>query len=108
MSIMTALKKMIWPDQTVENKTATKRSPLVALATFGIPLAFAVVLIAQPVAAEINLSVITDVVNAFIDIIDDLLNLVIAIVPIWFIMQILAFIMGLLGAILAMIKFGRK
>lgn len=77
-----------------------------AIVPFALAFVIALTALAVPVSAEINLSVITEVVNAFIDIIDDLLNLVIAIVPIWFIMQILAFIMGLLGAILAMIKFG--
>ena len=75
----------------------------------GVPfaLAFMFMLVAiQPAAAvDINLTAITDIINAFISIITPLTNLVIAIVPLWFVMQILAFIMGLIAAILAMIKF---
>lgn len=70
---------------------------LVSLAGFGAPAA----------AAEINLTVISDVINAFTGIIEPITNLLISVVPLWFIMQILAFIMGLLAAILGMIKFGK-
>jgi hypothetical protein len=91
-------------DVPVQKVVARRTMPYQALAIFGI-VAVASVLIAAPVAAEINLSVITEVINAFIDIIDPIVNLVVAIVPLWFIMQILGFIMGLLAAILAMIRF---
>ena len=77
--------------------------PAMALAVFA-----AVAVLVQPAAAvDINLSVITDVINAFIGIIEPLISLVIAIVPLWFILEILGFIMGVLAAILAMIKFKR-
>jgi hypothetical protein len=77
----------------------------------GIPFALAFVFmlmaVCQPAAAtSINLSVISDVIDAFTGIISPITDLLIAIVPLWFIMQILAFIMGLLAAILGMIKFG--
>lgn len=72
---------------------------------FALAFVFTLTALAVPASAEINLSVISDVINAFIDIIDPIVNLVVAIVPLWFIMQILGFIMGLLAAILAMIKF---
>lgn len=76
----------------------------------GVPfaLAFMFMLLAiQPASAvTINLTVITDVINAFTGIIEPITGLLISIVPLWFIMQILAFIMGLLAAILGMIKFG--
>jgi len=78
--------------------------------TLAVPFALAFMLIAiQPAAAAtINLTVISDVINGFIEIITPITNLVIAIVPLWFVMQILGFVMGLLAAILAMIKFSKK
>lgn len=97
------------PAQDVKKATAPKRAALMsALAVFAIPLAIGLCVMAQPASAvAINLSVITDVINAFTGIIEPITSLLIAIVPLWFIMQILAFIMGLLAAILGMIKFGR-
>lgn len=81
-------------------------SPRVKLAVVSI---MTMIMVAAPAwAIDINLSVITDVINAFIDLITPITNLLIAIVPLWFIVQILGFIMGLLAAILAMIKFGTK
>jgi hypothetical protein len=59
-------------------------------------------------AVSFNLTVIEDVINAFIGLISPITNLIIAIVPLWFIIEILGFIMGLLVAILAMIKLGKK
>jgi hypothetical protein len=84
------------------------------LRMFGIPVAlgFAFLLlslagIAQPVqAVDINLTAITDTINAFIEVIDPITNLVIAIVPLWFVISIVGFIMGLLAAILIMVKKG--
>ncbi len=70
-------------------------------------LAFAI-FAAPAMAVDINLTVISDVINAFIGILEPITNLIIAIVPLWFVLQILAFIMGLMGAVLAMIKFGSK
>jgi hypothetical protein len=86
------------------------------LRTFGIPFAlgFAFLLIslagigAPAQAVDINLSVITETINAFIELITPITNLVIAIVPLWFVIAILGFVMGLLSAILVMIKNGMK
>lgn len=86
------------------------RAPLRGLFVIPVALAFVFLLVAvaPPAAAvDINLSIISDVINSFIDLIEPITNLIIAIVPLWFIMQILGFIMGLLAAVLAMIKFGK-
>lgn len=85
-----------------------KRSPLQALAVWAISLVLAGTLMVQQVAAEINLSVITETVNAFIGLIQPITDLVIAIVPLWFVIMILGFIMGLLAAILNLIQSGMK
>ena len=110
MSIVTRVKAWFGfaPAREDAKQETSKRSPLAALATLAVPFVFALCLAVQPAAAEINLSVITEVINAFIDIIDPIVNLVVAIVPLWFIMQILGFIMGLLAAILAMIRFNGR
>jgi hypothetical protein len=76
-------------------------------ATLGISAVFGI-LAAPAMAVDINLTVISDVINAFIGILEPITNLIIAIVPLWFVLQILAFIMGLMGAVLAMIKFGSR
>lgn len=76
-----------------------------AIVPFALAFMFMLTVLVVPVSAEINLSGITEVIDAFVGIIDDILELVLAIIPIWFVMQILAFIFGLLTAILAMIKF---
>jgi len=84
------------------------------LRMFGIPVAlgFAFLLMslagigAPAQAVDINLSVITQTINAFIDLIEPITSLVIAIVPLWFVIAILGFVMGLLAAVLAMIKKG--
>ncbi len=72
--------------------------------TLGISAVFGI-LAAPAMAVEMNLTVISDVINAFIGILSPITNLIIAIVPLWFILQILAFIMGLMAAVLGMIKF---
>lgn len=95
------------PDTKTE-QMKNKRSPLKALAMWAVPFAFALVLAVQPVAAEINLSVITETVNAFIGLIEPITDLVVAIVPLWFVIMILGFIMGLLSAILGLIQNGMK
>ncbi|MFA4859173.1 MAG: hypothetical protein WC598_00310 [Methanoregula sp.] len=91
--------------------TAPARSGLVKM--LGIPFALAFVFMLnaiEPASAEVdvNLSVITNVINAFVGLISPITNLVIAIVPLWFVIMILGFVMGLLGAILALIKSGMK
>jgi hypothetical protein len=91
-----------------EVKATTKRSPLQMLAVWATSLVLAGTVMVQQVAAEINLSVITETINAFIDLIDPITDLVIAIVPLWFVIMILGFIMGLLAAILGLIKSGMK
>ncbi|MDD5189309.1 MAG: hypothetical protein PHF57_13975 [Methanoregula sp.] len=87
------------------NKTVKKSLGHMLAATLGISAVFGI-LAAPAMAADINLTVISDVINAFIGILTPITNLIIAIVPLWFVLQILAFIMGLMGAVLAMIKFG--
>lgn len=115
MSFMTAIQNFRANRKLEEEKTNAAQDTVpkarnTGLPVFVVPFAlafvFALAALAAPVSAEINLSVITEVINAFIEIIDPIVSLVIAIVPLWFIMQILAFIMGLLAAILAMIRFG--
>lgn len=108
MSVVTTVKNWlgIKTEPETEVKTTTKRSPLQALAVWATSLVLAGTLMVQQVSAEINLSVITDTINAFIGLIDPITSLIIAIVPLWFVIMILGFIMGLLGAILALIKGG--
>jgi hypothetical protein len=97
------------PAEEVKKETRVqKRVGSMAVALFAVSFVFAFALVAQPASAvAINLTVISDVINAFTGIISPITDLLIAIVPLWFIMQILAFIMGLLAAILGMIKFGK-
>lgn len=76
-----------------------------AIVPFALAFVFMLTVLVVPASAEINLSGISEVIDAFVLIIDDILNLVLAIIPIWFVMQILAFIFGLLTAILGMINF---
>lgn len=76
-----------------------------AIVPFALAFMFMLTVLVAPASAEINLSGISEVIDAFVLIIDDILNLVLAIIPIWFVMQILAFIFGLLTAILGMINF---
>lgn len=114
MSILTKIKSWLGfetePD-TVKKETTKKRSPLHALAVFAMVFVFGFALLAVAAppaqAATINLTVISDVIDSFVGLIEPITTLVISIIPLWFIMQILAFIMGLLAAILAMIKFGK-
>lgn len=94
------------PQKPEEQKTS--HNQLKAFAMWAIPFAFALVLAVQPVSAEINLSVITETVNAFIGLIEPITSLVIAIVPLWFVIMILGFIMGLLAAILNLIQSGMR
>jgi hypothetical protein len=78
---------------------------------FTLSLLFMLLIAAVPAVsatATFNLSVITDVINAFIDLITPITNLVVAIVPLWFIMEILGFIMGLLALILGMIHMRKR
>jgi hypothetical protein len=102
--------RKIEQEKTNANQAATVtrsgHAPIVRVMPVALAFVFMLVAVTAPVAAEINLSSITEVVNAFIGIIEPIMNLITAIIPLWFIMQILGFIMGLLGAILAMIKFG--
>ena len=115
MSIMTKIQnfRAARKEQQEINNASESAAPKTRSWTpvLGVPfaLAFMFMLVAiQPAAAvSINLTVISDVINSFIDLITPITNLVVAIVPLWFIMQILAFIMGLLAAILGMIKFGK-
>lgn len=95
------------PDTKTE-QMKNKRSPIQALAVWATSLVLAGTLMVHKVAAEINLSVITETVNAFIGLIDPITNLIVAIVPLWFVIMILGFIMGLLGAILSLIQNGMK
>lgn len=90
--------------ETIEPKA--RSTGHVFVVPFALAFVFALAALASPAAAvTINLSVITDVINAFIGVIEPLVNLVIAIIPLWFILEMVGFIMGLLAAILAMIKF---
>ena len=90
--------------QTVQKPRST------GMPFLGVPFALAFVFMLMalvvPVSAEINLTALTDVINAFIGVIDPITSLIIAIVPLWFVILILGFIMGLLGAVLAIIKSG--
>lgn len=76
-----------------------------AIVPFALAFVFMLTVLVVPASAEINLSGISEVIDAFVLVIDDIMELVLAIIPIWFVMQILAFIFGLLTAILAMINF---
>jgi hypothetical protein len=90
----------------VETKTKPVKNNLghMLAVTLGISAAF-IIFAAPAMAAEMNLTVISDVIGAFIGILEPITNLIIAIVPLWFILQILGFIMGLMAAVLGMIKF---
>jgi len=79
-----------------------------AIVPFALAFVFALSALVAPVAAEINLSALTDVINAFIDVIEPITSLIIAIVPLWFVIMILGFIMGLLAAVLGIIKNGMR
>lgn len=92
--------------QTAQPKTKSPGLPFLAI-PFALAFMFMLIAIAPAEAATINLTPITDLVNSFITLIEPITNLVIAIVPLWFVMQILGFIMGLLAAVLAMINFGK-
>jgi len=116
MSILTSIRnfranRMIEQEKTNAGQTTVPKArswvPTLAV-PFALALMFMLIAIQPAAAATINLTVISDVINGFIEIITPITNLVIAIVPLWFVMQILGFIMGLLAAILAMIKFGKK
>lgn len=91
--------------QTVQTKARSTGIPFLGV-PFSLAFVFMLMALVSPVSAEINLSVITDTINAFIGLIDPITDLVIAIVPLWFVIMILGFIMGLLGAILMLIKSG--
>jgi len=110
MSVIATVKNRlgIKTEPQPEVKSTAKRSPVQMLAVWAVSLVLAGSLMVQQAAAEINLSVITETINAFIGLIDPITSLVIAIVPLWFVIMILGFIMGLLGAILALIKSGMK
>lgn len=116
MSFKTFIQNLRTDRKIEQEKTNAAPAPAMhrpARGLFVIPVALAFVMLltglGTPVAAvDINLTIISDVINAFIDLIEPITNLIIAIVPLWFIMQILGFIMGLLAAVLAMIKFGKK
>lgn len=93
--------------QTVQTRTRSTGLPVFAV-PFALAFVFMLMALVAPVSAEINLSVITETINAFIGLIDPITDLVVAVVPLWFVIMILGFIMGLLGAILALIKNGMK
>lgn len=115
MSLLTSIQnfranRKIAAEKNNAAQTAAPKARNTGLPFLAVPFALAfvfmlMVLVAPPASAEINLSGITEVIDAFIGIVDDILDLVMAILPIWFVMQILSFIMGLLAAILAMIHF---
>lgn len=116
MSLMTSIQnfRMNWKvsqeksnaGQTVQ-KTKSTGLPF-AVVPFALAFVFALSALAPRASAEINLSVITETINAFIGLISPITDLIVAIVPLWFVIMILGFIMGLLGAILALIKDGMK
>jgi hypothetical protein len=110
MAFLANLKERLFgPSEASKVETVKKPGKRSVMGALAMTLCFAAVFglaMVQPAAAvTINLSVITDVINAFIGILEPITNLIIAIVPLWFVLQILAFIMGLLTAVLAMIKF---
>ena len=118
MSVVTGIRNLLCRkklEQEKINAGQTVQKPAsISTRAFGIPVAlgFAFMLLAlaniipPAQAVDINLSIITDTINAFIDLIEPITNLVIAIVPLWFVIAILGFVMGLLAAVLAMIKKG--
>lgn len=60
--------------------------------------------VGAPVSAEVNLSGISDVITGFTGIIPDLMDLIIAVIPMVFTLAVYSFIIGLLAAILGLIK----
>jgi hypothetical protein len=56
-------------------------------------------------SAEINLSGISEMIVAFTGIIPDLMDLILAVLPMVFVLAFYSFILGLLAAILGLIKF---
>jgi len=93
--------------ETVSISELKKRMLAKALTALSVFLAM-IAMVPPAAAVDFNLTVITEVINAFIGLLTPITNLIIAIVPLWFILEILAFIMALLAAVLAMIKFGKK
>lgn len=77
---------------------------------FTVSLLFLLCVAAAPAVSAVtfNLSVIEEVITAFIGLISPITDLVIAIVPLWFIMEILGFIMGLLAVVLGMIHMKKR
>jgi len=98
--------------ETANPETVTKTGFKKRMAQYAIGVGtttLALISMVPPAAAvDVNLSVITDVINAFIGLLEPITNLIIAIVPLWFILAILGFIMGLLATVLGMIKIGGK
>lgn len=93
--------------ETVKKVDNKKRLVARIMGAFSVLLAL-IAMVPPAAAVTVNLSVITDVINAFIGLLEPITNLIIAIVPLWFILSILSFIMGLLATVLAMIKIGNK
>jgi hypothetical protein len=97
---------------TNAGQTIGPKKPCGLQSLLAVPFALAFVgLLAaiQPAAAdELNLTVLTNLINSFIGLITPITNLIIAIVPMWFVIIIVGFIMGLLAAILGMITKGMK
>jgi hypothetical protein len=75
---------------------AKYRLALVAVTTMGL---------VGMVSAEINLSGISEMIVAFTGIIPDLMDLILAVLPMVFVLAFYSFILGLLAAILGLIKF---
>jgi hypothetical protein len=75
---------------------AKYRIALVAVTTMGL---------VGMVSAEINLSGISEMIVAFTGIIPDLMDLILAVLPMVFVLAFYSFILGLLAAILGLIKF---
>jgi hypothetical protein len=93
-------------EQATQPRARSTGRPFVGVC-FALAFVFALAVLASPVAAAdtFNLSIITDVIESFIELLTPITDLVIAIVPLWFILEMIGFIMGLLATILAMIKF---
>lgn len=116
MSIMTAIqnfrmRRKVSQETTNAGQTVAVRKSTglpFAIVPFALAFVFALTALVPRAAADINLSVITETINAFIGLITPITDLIVAIVPLWFVIMILGFIMGLLGAILALIKDGMK
>lgn len=82
---------------SMKERVIPYRIALVSLATLGL---------AAGVSAEVNLSAISEVIQAIVDVVPDLIDLVVGIVPIIVVISLVGFIVALLDKIISMMGKG--